>query len=104
MKVPKRQLELKATLRKENMLAFLVIDVALSPVCYLISVHSNLLETLSSSFPYYRWGKWRFREVNCLFSSERFQFRFREVTELVKKMSLVVNRALSDFVAFLPVQ
>lgn len=38
------------------------------------------------------------------FSSERFQFRFREVTELVKKMSLVVNRALSDFAAFLPVQ
>ena len=42
--------------------------------------------------------------MNCLFSSERFQFRFREVTGLVKKMSLVVNRALSDFVAFLPVQ
>ena len=53
MKVPKRQLELKATLRKENILAFLVIDVALSPVRHLISSPSNLLEMLSS-FPYYR--------------------------------------------------
>ena len=37
-----------------GVLAFLVIDVALSPVCHLISSHSNLLEMLSSSFPYYR--------------------------------------------------
>ena len=54
MKVPKRQLELKATIRKEDILAFLVIDVALSPTHHLISSHSNLLETLSSSFPCYR--------------------------------------------------
>ena len=103
MKVPKRQMDLKATFRKENILAFLVVDVALSPVCHLISSHSNLLETLSSSFPYYRWGKWRFREVNCL-SVQRFQFGFREVTELVKKMSFAVNRVLTDFFAFLLVQ
>ena len=47
-------MDLKATFRKENILAFLVVDVALFPVCHLISSHSNLLETLSSSFPYYR--------------------------------------------------
>ena len=41
--------------------------------------------------------------MNCL-SVQRFQFRFREVMELVKKMSFVVNRALTDFFAFLLLQ